>query len=242
MFTFFQNLSKESRRLFHIRGNVSSDSQVGWTPVFSWEVHSGLSLRFAFEFVREDLREISFAFGLVGITFYFTLKCTFPEWIYPKYRKTFRIYAHEWALWLCISKWKAKDFFDMENTYSFHFLDFFFGEVKHSKNPLFEEDISITFPEKTYSVKAVRSQVTLKRPRGTTKKFIVYDLDCKEGIPFPGKGENSWDCGDDASYGLYTPAKNVKEAVDVWIKSIRRKREVYGGGDNMYCKKGKKDG
>jgi hypothetical protein len=48
-------------------------------------------------------------------------------------------------------------------------------------------------------------------------------------IPVPGKGENSWDCDDDASYGMTCAAQTPAEAVAHYSASIQRDRQRHGG-------------
>jgi hypothetical protein len=57
------------------------------------------------------------------------------------------------------------------------------------------------------------------------------NLDIERGVPTPGKGENSWDCGQDATYGLTCPASTVEEALASLRASVMRDRERYGGKD-----------
>lgn len=48
-------------------------------------------------------------------------------------------------------------------------------------------------------------------------------------IPVPGKGENSWDCGDDAIHEHSGPGQNVAHAVGATVGSALRDRRAYGG-------------
>lgn len=44
----------------------------------------------------------------------------------------------------------------------------------------------------------------------------------QQGIPFPGKGENSWDCGDDAYYGF--GGATIESAVaDIIADTLKRR-------------------
>lgn len=52
-----------------------------------------------------------------------------------------------------------------------------------------------------YSGTARHVRRTRKR-RFSTRVTDGYEIDMQQGIPFPGKGENSWDCGDDAYFGF----------------------------------------
>ena len=51
----------------------------------------------------------------------------------------------------------------------------------------------------------------------------------EQGLPIPGKGENSWDCGDDAYYSIGTPAATAMEAVEYAADRVLETRRRYGG-------------
>jgi hypothetical protein len=56
------------------------------------------------------------------------------------------------------------------------------------------------------------------------------DLDMKrDPVPFPGKGENSWDCGEDASYGFGCAAETLEEGIGKFVASKLRDRGRNGG-------------
>lgn len=59
------------------------------------------------------------------------------------------------------------------------------------------------------------------------------------GIPVPGKGENSWDCGDDAIHGLCCSASDWYAAKEAVKQSVIRTRSRYGSGEAMYLKRKK---
>lgn len=56
-------------------------------------------------------------------------------------------------------------------------------------------------------------------------------LDIADGIPFQGKGENSWDCGMDGLFGC--GGSTVEAAVGRAVESVLRSRERYGGPHNL---------
>jgi hypothetical protein len=51
-------------------------------------------------------------------------------------------------------------------------------------------------------------------------------LDIPGGIPHNGKGENSWDCGDDGLWGC--GGDTVEEAIGHAVSSVLRSRRRYG--------------
>src|SRR5664279_501473 len=82
------------------------------------------------------------------------------------------------------------------------YLDTIFGKAKHNLEIVREEDIKIVMPEGTYDGHAKFERRTWRRPRSLrTLTREYWDIDVPKGLPVPGKGENSWDCDDDAIYG-----------------------------------------
>jgi hypothetical protein len=84
--------------------------------------------------------------------------------------------------------------------------------------------VKVPLPEGVYwwDISLIRTVHTRKRwplPR-VTYTYVAKPRD-GEHIPFPGKGENSWDCGADALYGSSGPARTVDEAITDMILSAR---------------------
>lgn len=53
----------------------------------------------------------------------------------------------------------------------------------------------------------------------------------EEPVPVPGKGENDWDCGDDAIHGSTFAATTIPEAIGKMVGSAMRTRERYASLD-----------
>ncbi len=66
-------------------------------------------------------------------------------------------------------------------------------------------------------------------PRG--RWLYRADIEIPGGIPIPGKGENSWDCEDDAIYAQTQPVSPtspcLREIVDDLALSVLRRRMQY---------------
>jgi hypothetical protein len=116
---------------------------------------------------------------------------------------------------------------------SWFLLDLVLGRAKYrSIVTQVEVDVPIPMPERAYRASVTLHLDTWERPRWPWAKRIPRaTIDMEEGdqIPFPGKGENSWDCGEDATYGITLPAKTVSEAVAGLVGSVLRRRERHGG-------------
>jgi hypothetical protein len=97
-----------------------------------------------------------------------------------------------------------------------------------------ERDISITrwpvsMPEGEYPSTIRMFESTWKRPRWPHSKTLIRaEVTPDMPISFPGKGENSWDCDDDATYSLTCVANSPQDAATKLAESVLNKRKRYG--------------
>jgi hypothetical protein len=109
--------------------------------------------------------------------------------------------------------------------------DFFLGRPKHSSRVLRVEEAEVPLPEGLYPATITFDEATWKRPRWPfVKRRLGADVKLFKPIPVPGKGENSWDCGEDAFYSIGCCATTVAEAIGAAVAAAMRDRERYGGG------------
>lgn len=107
--------------------------------------------------------------------------------------------------------------------------DLFFGPATYSKTVLEKADVLIPMPEKSYPATVELLAASWTRPRWFTKRMLTCHVEIPGGIPTPGKGENSWDCGQDATFGISCQASTVHEAISKVVASVLRDRERHGG-------------
>ena len=108
--------------------------------------------------------------------------------------------------------------------------DWILGRPRHTLEVL-EEGIPIVaevgqWDGDSYRGTAKHTRRTWKR-RFSTKVSDGYEIDMQEGIPFPGKGENSWDQGDDAYFGF--GGTTIDAALDRIVAETIAARERHGG-------------
>ena len=104
-----------------------------------------------------------------------------------------------------------------------------FGRTIYSRRVLSEHAVTVPMPERSYAGTVTLTEDTWRRPRWPFPTRVRRaKVEMKEPIPFPGKGENSWDQGDDALHGLTFPAATVPEAISGVVASVLRSREKYG--------------
>lgn len=126
---------------------------------------------------------------------------------------------------------------------SIDFADWLLGAEKYICSNLESEGFTLHLPEKDYQVIVTEQFSTWTRPRffGMRLPFRPFlktrrsfDVDAnKDPVPIPGKGENSWDCGDDAVYSQGMRAETAHEAASRFVDSIMKTRKDRGWKDGV---------
>ena len=113
---------------------------------------------------------------------------------------------------------------------SFDPADFLFGREVYSSVKEWTQIYQLSLPEGWYEVAVTQEKATWKRPRWPwAKNRVGYDCVPEKPLPIPGKGENSWDCDDDAIFSHHCGAKTPEEALLSLRDSVLRSRKRYGG-------------
>lgn len=84
-------------------------------------------------------------------------------------------------------------------------------------------------PEGTYVATARLTEDVWRRSRWFSKIVKRVEIEIPSGIPLAGKGESSWDCGDNAIYSMCSPAKSIGEGVGRLVGTLLHDRVRYGG-------------
>jgi hypothetical protein len=134
-----------------------------------------------------------------------------------------------WCLWRDDGSWSPNDW--RQNT--FNWKRFVFGKTLYSDETLDERDVVVPMPEGPYPGKA-RLYVSTWQRAGwpwwpLTRRMTRCGIEVEAGIPVPGKGENSWDCDDDAMFSVTAPARTIEEGVAAVVGHALQKRQRYGG-------------
>lgn len=112
-------------------------------------------------------------------------------------------------------------------------MDFMFGRMDHHRHSILTASGLISMPEKDYPCTVELFESVWHRRRfpywPLTRRMRRAEVDVDGGVPFPGKGENSWDCGEDATYSMTTQATTVSEAIGKFSLSVIRDRVKNGG-------------
>lgn len=112
-----------------------------------------------------------------------------------------------------------------------NFVDLLFGKTDYVSHVVARDVIVVPMPEGKYTGDCTLTEDVWTRPRGVARRVRRAHIDMKEPIPFPGKGENSWDCGDDALHGLTTEARTFGDAIGAVVRDVMNSRFRHGGRD-----------
>lgn len=92
--------------------------------------------------------------------------------------------------------------------------------------------ITIPMPEGVYPATIKTERRIWTRPRWPwwplRMERVSHMIDCDIGVPFPGKGENSWDCGEDSLHGAGADGSEA-DAIGRFVASVLDNRRRYGG-------------
>lgn len=145
----------------------------------------------------------------------------------------FSIRVFDWAIWWDFLKfdWGWSNQMPRWMHGSWHFLDTILGEQKYTNEVLSTHEVLIPMPEGSYPATVKLELATWKRARWPFKKSVRRsDIDIPVGIPHQGKGENSWDCGEDALYGQSGgECWTVDKAISGVVESALSYRRKYDG-------------
>lgn len=153
---------------------------------------------------------------------------------------SFRFYWYHWGLWF--SLW-GNDFESSSSdpwwrkTYHLNIPDLVLGKSKYSSEDLETfHDVIIPMPERNYLAVMTFVRSTWQRPRwkAVVRNFTRVELD-RDAPKFPGKGENSWDQGDDCIWGMSTEGHSLAKAVGGYVSSCLEYREKRSGREGFFA-------
>lgn len=179
--------------------------------------------------------DLTLALNLPGISLYLSPDRVLPSWVpRPNEPHSTGFYVREGGLWWNV--WQ-NDFEYRSDTPRWrhgHFdpVDWLLGRSEFSRRLLHSTETVVPMPERSYPATVKMEEHTWTRPRWPwSRRLLRADISVEGGIPVPGKGENSYDCGQDAVYALTTRASTVPEAVAKLVRSCLERRARYGGPD-----------
>jgi len=178
----------------------------------------------------EDLTVgLSFLFGALWIS------VAHPRWLrWSRPAREVRLAFHDgaafWTVWVDPGFWSSDD--PRWRNGSFDFVDFLLGRTRYVVEVEREETVEVPMPERVYLATARLQRAEWRRPRWPfARRMRRVDFEMHEGhaIPFPGKGESEWDCGENATYSMTTPADTIADGIGNLVASVLQSRRRYGG-------------
>ena len=180
---------------------------------------------------------LTFRVSFPPVSFHFGVDFQFLQnWYYKHDWKSLGVRIFDWAIWFdfwadeSCQRYYGSWFHPERRRFNWHPIDFFLGRSKYKERKLESEPITVHMPEGTYKGTATRFVSEWKRPRWLfTRRMVRTKVEMEDPIPFPGKGESSWDCGEDALHSQTSPADTIPKAIASVIKSVLTSRRKYGG-------------
>ena len=129
--------------------------------------------------------------------------------------------------WVDRWEWNSSDPW-WKKSINLYVVDWILGKQKHEKR-LIEEGrpVYVPMPEGCYKGTAKREVRTWTRRFGWFKiERDEWWIELDKSIPFSGKGENSWDCGDDGVYA--TGGETLPKAISNFVRIALERRADYG--------------
>ena len=138
-----------------------------------------------------------------------------------------------YALWAKEHEWSKADPWWVRGV-TIDFERVLFGRPAHEATVVDSGVCVVPMPERNYEATyEVTEHVNHWSERlGRFRDPQVWystSIDPGAAIPVPGKGENSWDCGDDAIYGMSAGGRNVSDAIGKLVASALNTRQRHGG-------------
>lgn len=231
VFTHSQTLDEKGRKWRHGRAWLFfGPSERRRVLGVSWR-HGGRDKTFGVRLIFRHFDNL-FSFSLwLPFLFYWSIHYESGRCYFDLEREiSLRIFGGKlwWWLWMPIDEWHRDD--PRWRRGSWSPLDTLLGREKYSEVEIAAGTIDIPMPERAYPATYKVYAAQWKRPRWPfAKRSTRFDFKMADPIPEPGKGENSWDMGDNATYEVSLHGKSLDEAVKRVRDSIMRQRSQYGG-------------
>ncbi len=187
--------------------------------------HASFGTKIAWPGYDDEAVEIMFGCGL------FALYSSWGRCRQYKAQREIAIDFHNQAMWWNLGAHEDGEAHKWQRG-SFHPLRFLFGKQKVAV--VWEKtlsDLCVPMPEANYSCTVELKYMQWKRPRllWSSHRGMYADVKIPNGVPIPGKGESSWDCGEDAIFALHSKARTAEEGIGNVVASALESREKHGG-------------
>lgn len=159
------------------------------------------------------------------------------EYNYQGLHRSIGVRVFDSAIWVSfwedVDEWRSRDPWWYRGRLGLDDLaTLVFGRERVETTTIAESDTAVDMPEKRYPAHYKAERMVWLRPRlprALSRVRLTSTLDVPGGVPVPGKGENSWDCDDDAIFSQSSSARTEAEALALFRESAMRTRDRYGG-------------
>ena len=196
------------------------------------------SFRLIFQVDPYD-RDVCISFGW-GLSFWFTFSNILPKFWYPKEKREIGIrFDREFFRWNFWNEpWEGPD--NHWSYGSFDFRRFFLGNMTADWINHETEIFTLPFEEGNYQVHVTRRTLVRKYPRWFTETQRSFEVKVgyynskkkfiRQCIPHEGKGENSWDQGEDGTYASSFSADRdthtcYDAALQFWVRQMKTRAD-----------------
>jgi hypothetical protein len=144
-------------------------------------------------------------------------------------RREFDVSFHDWTLrvtpWGRWGEWNTRDPWWIRGV-ALDFRRLVLGQRVYRAEELALVPCIVPMPEGNYHAVAKVQRVTRGFQRWFKRTGREVTLSIPKGIPFAGKGENSWDCGDDGLFGI--GGDSIDDVIRRAQDSVIERRRRYG--------------
>ena len=256
---WFQNLNDDGRHWFHFRGSFLNRNH---QTLLRYSLWSGRALRLEYAHGAGDEREATLSIGLGFVTIH--LGVPLPDkWCFKRkciatwdnnrefYVTDGRRYGFYWREWALVWFWHQREHESGNGPwwryFYFHLDDFIWGRTEYMTHDITEaENVQFKLGGKTFVMNSIRwYDATWFRRRIPialyANKMVRVEMKIDKPPMRAGKGENSWDCGDDGSFGLtmswnhkrpnwLDKSESVREAIREYADNALKDAKRYGAG------------
>ncbi len=212
-----------------------------WLAIFSYFFRFEWTLwsnhLHAYTEVGGDEDQLQVSLAIPPFAFWLAMQVPWKSWIrrwVPERTRTMKLSMFEWSislvLWERDGEWRRADPWWIRGA-SLDLKDFFLGKSKYTSTETApQQRIRVGLDNRTYEGTAKFERATWKRPWWftLTRDSVWINMDQGHGLPHAGKGENSYDCGDDALCGFGVNGTCVEAAIQHGIETVMEYREKYG--------------
>ena len=198
---------------------------------FDWyfgRPHGGGAIEFS---CRGNRLQFQFSIGVISLWF----SAESYKWRFKDREVSIKVHDNAlwWNFWTPGWGWSRET--PKYRNGCFHVDDFLFGKMNyHMENEKVYKDMVIPMPEGAYPCTIKMYTGVWKRPRWFAERIEKADVTMHRTIPHAGKGENAWDCGEDALYGWNGRANNIEDAIAEVVRDVLRDRRRYNGDVMAY--------